>query len=519
MRAANFFQLHTRRMYIHRSARANGDLFSPWSGYDVFRVWVYVCLWGLALSVVSCRTRSGDFSGSIPPSTKLFLDTISLPDSLSKFSKVALYWSGESQNGYLRGFEIATDSLPCSTDPAYLDRLSWSFTTLNDSLFLFPVKHNQEFGKVSFYARAVDDQGVRDPQPPCLVMPVRNSRPTIAYDRLPTDTVHLVASLGWSTQDADGEENMDSVYIKINEGAWTAFPKSVNYLTLAPLQAQDSLPEIEYLTGLDGLSTGLRATGLVSGITNRVYVRVKDISNALSLPDTVEFVYKNQKSDFLYVDAYAGDAEKVIYTAAMASAQIGSYDYYDMYRDGGNYFPQNWNLTFTRYISYYKKIFWVTDNANPSGLSLENGAFAIQKFLENGGKIWSVASKLPSNRESPIYQYLPIDSVSKDLGQARMNTGTLMVPTSAIATDTLASTTLLLNVSTLYAFKNQTLYSTPGILKLSGWSGPETLAAYGTDNSGNINRVVFGVDLHLFNGRAGALSGVFGSILKDQFDK
>jgi len=482
----------------------------------------WVCIL-FVLLFSSCTTRTGDFSLSAPPSTKLFLNAITLPDSLSKAGSVRLYWSGESQNSYLKGFEIATDSNDCSTDRAYRDALIWNFTTRTDSAFLFPIKKGLQFGKISFYARAIDNNNTQDPNPPCIRLPIKNSFPELKLDKLidgkpTTDTVHLVFTLSWTIDDADGDANMDSVYIKVNNGgSWIGFSKSISRLTFVPNQPEAiETTTAKLLGGLDGNNLNINSGALRLSGRDTIFLRVKDISDAYSQPDTALFYYKGKKSDFLYLDAYQGTAERAVYDPILAAAFEGQYDVFDMNRNGNAYFPLNWNLTFTQYLKLYKRVLWVTDNANPGGLSIERGAAAIQSLLNGGGKILICATKLPENLESPVFQYLPIDSLSKNVGQARLQNNSNILPLNGFG-DTLRTTQLFTNVSTMYVPVSNQLYKAANIQKLSGWQGPETIAAVGKNNNGKINRVVFGIDLHKLNGRPESLNSFVKNILVDEF--
>ncbi|MFN0048717.1 MAG: hypothetical protein ACKVOU_06315 [Cytophagales bacterium] len=485
----------------------------------------YILIVGISL-FVSCSTRIGDLSMPLPPTTRIFLNSISLPDSLSKAGIIKLFWSGESQNGYLRGFEITSDSNECSTDRNYRDALAWGFTTRTDSSFLFPIKRGQQLGKISFYARSLDNNNVKDPNPPCLRVPIRNSVPELKLkkefnSRATTDTIHSVFTLSWAVNDADGDANLDSTFVKVNaNGKWIGFSKSIEQLTFVPNNPDASdFTSAKLLGGLDGNDLKLNSGDIYINQRDSIFLRVKDISGSYSVPDTAYFYYKQKKSDFLYVDAYTGNAERSVYDPIISEAFNGTYDVFDMYRDNGNYFPKNWNLTFTKYLALYKRVFWVTDNAYSGGLSIENGATAIQTLLNNNGKIFISTNTLPDNRESPLYQFLPIDSVSLDaLGSADINRSVNMIPQNGIA-DTLQSTSIISKIKTLYVAPAQQLYNASTINKNQLWSGPSTIAASGNDNAGKTNRILFSIDLHRLNNRPTQLKNFIKNILVNEFTK
>lgn len=476
-----------------------------------------IFLWG-------CSTRKGEFSTPNAPTTKLFLSSISLPDSLGKSGVIRLYWSGESQNAYLNGFEIATDSNDCNNNVSANKAIEWGFTTRTDSAFLFALKKGQQYDKISFYVRAIDNYNTKDANPPCLRIPLRNTNPTLKLKRLDiggkptTDTVHSVFTLNWSIDDLDGESNLDSVFIKINNSKWMGFNKSITQLTFVPtLPNSTDSTTASLFAGLDGIALNRISEHLKINQSNRVFVRAKDISGGFSKQDTAQFYYKSKNSNTLYIDSYSGNAERDIVLPAVSNAITQNPDYFDMNRNGGAYYPINWNLTFTKYLQLYKKVIWITDNASSAGFPVENGATAVQTLLNQGGKILISTNFLPDNRNSPLYQFMPFDSISSNqFGSADINSNIKFIPTNNTL-DTLQNANVISTIKTMYTSNSQKYYSASFININNQWQGSSTIAAVGKNNNGKTNRIVFSIDIHRLNKKPNEFKNMIKNILITEF--
>ena len=88
-------------------------------------------------------------------------------------SQQHIHWWGTDPDGFVVGYYVSLDSL------------HWTFTTQTDSLFVFHLSRTDT--TYSFFVAAVDDQGLRDPQPASLRYPIQNSPPSVSF--LITSTV------------------------------------------------------------------------------------------------------------------------------------------------------------------------------------------------------------------------------------------------------------------------------------------------------------------------------------------
>ncbi|MDX2188710.1 MAG: hypothetical protein SFY32_02495 [Bacteroidota bacterium] len=497
---------------------------------------LYILILGIFI-LNGCRNRTGEVSPLSPPTTRIYLKQINLTDSNSLSGKIKLSWQGESVNGYIKGYEIISDTLTCVQSANYINNKPWSFTTKTDSLFLFPLPYGAKFAQISFYARAIDNKDVKDPNPPCLQLPVKNAQPTIKLDRVigniksVTDTVHSVFSISWFADDPDGISNLDSVFVKFNNGNWVGFSKSVTQLTFVPTSADNAVStNCKILVG----STAKEDTRTIGSLNlntyNKVYVRSKDISNAFSAVDTVNsFYYKKKNGDVLVVDCFNSPSreernvldpilKQTLKKTPSNGADSLNYDVYDINRSSNAYLPINWNITFTEYLKLYKSVFWINDGSTYGGnLAIELGITSIQNYLNAGGKILVSISKLPLDINSPIYEFAPFDSISSKPGQARLSNNSKIIPANINTYDTLKNVGLITGATPGYTKKTANTLFTATYQALSNWSGPNIVAAGSLGNNGKYNQIYFTTDIHRLNGNNQSLRNVIAKIFNQDF--
>ncbi len=494
----------------------------------------------VAFLIFSCKTsRTGDPVALYPPSTKIFLSSINLPDSNSLSGRFRLYWSGESANGYIRGFEIASDTLACNSSAENENRLKWTFTPNTDSSFLFPIKKNETYADISFYARAIDDRYVKDPLPPCLAIPIKNARPVIelakpyaASTRVLNDTVQSVFTLSWQATDDDGFANIDSVYIKVNQSEWIGFSRNVSLVTIMPTDpsATDS-SSIKILIGESASISKLAAAQLYMNRQNQVLVKAKDISKAFSINDSTNTFYlKRKTSDLLVIDSYkiasTVDGNYVKSNLDKVYAAKG-YDWYDMNKGADAYLPKYWNLTFLEMLKLYKKVLWYSNNATYGGSqALELGGNAIQNYLNTGGHIFISQSLLSTDINSPYYLFSPADSIYKNtvpVAQIDSNQVKLATPNTSLG---MAFTNLHYGVATFSPVTPFYVKATANALFTSQfntntgvpWPGPTTLAALSKNSAGKTNQVFLAAPFLIFKNDDG-MKNLFDQVLNQLFEE
>ncbi len=472
----------------------------------------------LTFFVFSCKDRSGDLNVSKTPETSIFVSTINLGGINSLSGNIKLNWSGESPNGFIKSYEFAIDYNSCTNDVAALNALTWTKTSKTDSTFLFNIPKGQIFSKVTFYVRAIDQLDLKDATPACLEIPIKNSIPTITFDKLYNakviyDTIHSVFTLSWKADDVDGAANLDSVFIKINDSKWVGLPKSINQVTFVPLNpsSMDST-FCKILTGNDAKLFSKNIAGLRLNSSNRLMIKSKDISNSFSKIDSTNLFYCKRKiSDLLYIDAFSTNEDLNILNPIFNDLFPQGVDKINLI----SFKPLLWNITFKEYLKLYKKVYWNNDDSN----LLELASSSLESYLSDGGKILISSEVNVRDNNSPLIRFAPFDSLSNNENvQPRINTLNTITGYGTNETYKLSSSQTLINVYTQYPKVNADSY-----LKLvnkpttnTAWLGTNIIASM-TKRNNKPNQIFFTIPLHRLNGNPTELKNLLNQILNTEF--
>jgi hypothetical protein len=157
----------------------------------------------LLFSLAGCSHKlTGVAMRTEAPHTILFVQ--GPVDTVNHF--VHLYWFGSDANGYISGYEI---KLVNPEDPVAADS-AWHFTTRTDTILSIytPAGH----ARPTFYARAINNEGVKDPTPAVETFLFRNHPPFVTWKVIPTrsstersDTSFASVSVSWTVSDPDGD--------------------------------------------------------------------------------------------------------------------------------------------------------------------------------------------------------------------------------------------------------------------------------------------------------------------------
>lgn len=151
------------------------------------------------LAAVGCGNLTKKLTGSLnanqAPHTVLFVN--GAVDTVNHV--VHLYWFGTDTDGSVTGYEWRLDN------PAAPADTGWRFTTATDSIFTVATPNG--YTAPVFSVRAIDDAGLRDPQPPVQDFEFSNQPPTVRLTTkpLPSDTTFASVSVVWSSNDPDGD--------------------------------------------------------------------------------------------------------------------------------------------------------------------------------------------------------------------------------------------------------------------------------------------------------------------------
>ncbi|MFN3530724.1 MAG: hypothetical protein ACK417_12440 [Bacteroidia bacterium] len=384
-------------------------------------------LW-LAAVLQSCDTRiKGELHPNQPPMTFTVVDTIIRSGDDRFTSTVVLHWWGTDPDGYVVGYEFTFDMNP---GPSTL----WNYTTRTDSTFLLTVPPGQDTFDFRFTVRAIDNEGLRDPNPASVRYPVKNSPPDVDFVYAPAGGNPLAGGFPlvsypalryeWLGSDPDGLETLDDYELVFNDTLNTA-----NIFKLSATFTEVVL-KAENLTGTGSaclvypgqnqnpLST--RMQGLVFEDTNYVYIRSIDQSGATSdWKESRPTYVKRPQSKFLLVNAYSSDPNPDlnavnianIYQTEFNSIGINAYDQVRIFQRTGNEFinlSAN-NRTQSMVFSLFEQIMFVGPDFDIAMVFSQN---TMGEFLNQGGKLLlSMASSNGSPQLSNFYEFSPIDSL------------------------------------------------------------------------------------------------------------
>lgn len=413
-----------------------------------------IFLIALALISSSCKEFStGSRIENLPPETKIFL----FPDSgttISKQkSKLTVHWWGDDPDGIVIGYYIKWGDEP------------WKFTQKTDSTFTLAIVgsdtnytfsvcavdnfgdgfYNQnvirngiDFGPEPFEDDNLNDSldpgekfidiGAIDPTPAEFTFPIKNSPPLISFlknSEVP-ETTFTVASFAWSTEDLDGNETIDKIYVALNDTTnFVELPGYTNFITIKakPPFYSDTVSADIYIGTNIKQPYSIKLNNLRLNNLNKLYVKAKDIAGAFSetivMPSSERtWFVKKQKGKILIIDDYtildnAENFYKSMLDSLLNGAFIDKYDvlnirYGSTSTTPGILLPKFINPTFTETLNLFDLVVWFTDN-NPS---LDVAQLSIRNYVEKGGKIL-LSMIFPQNFDTRgLSDFLPIDSVS-----------------------------------------------------------------------------------------------------------
>jgi len=408
-----------------------------------------------------------------------------------------------------------------------LDGTVWNRVEVQDSTFSFSLSLGSDTTDIDFFVRAIDNDGGIDPTPAYLRVPIRNSSPVAKFDSVqaPPDTAFLSLTLFLNVVDQDGADNLDSIYLKANNGPWYPLPPYTSVVTLIAEDPSSSLPTTaKVFLGTNAVLQNLRLDGYHPGSDNVFFLKAKDIAGSESAIDTSSLVYVTRKSsDLLVIDANIGGSvpspEQVLYPTLNSVA--GNFDVIDLRSNGGANQPRFWTPTFELTLKAYDKVFWYGDASDDALTLLENAAGAIQSYLFADGKILFNTS-FPSSYDntSSVQEFLPLDSISTSLGSVRLPIDSLLSPVAGFATlyDTLETSIFVGRATPFYAKPSSEVMYEADLFTGGGWIGPNVVAARSTNLAGNTNVVLLSVQLHQINGRPAALEGFLQAVLTNEFN-
>ena len=513
----------------------------PFSFLTLFKFKPSLLGWlGFLVFIASCKDEKKFDAGNQAPSIRISVDSIGLPDSLRLFTQVKLSWAGNDADGYVAGYRVAwsTDSGTAATQVSTAPLIS-----ATDSTFLFNFSGASDNATIYFFVLAQDDKGKLSELPGFLKIPVRNSPPVISFlaDGLPVaDTIWSVTSLPYSFSDPDGAQNIDSVYLRINNGPWVGLPKNLSFISIVP-EDPGALGETNGLVYAgENLATlnnepspipNLRIAGMQLDARNQFFIKVKDLAGSIDVDTTdIQYFIKRKTSDLLLVDAFKGEGAFIgdtLYTSLLSG--IATYDRIDMNASNGVNQPKFWNSTFYLLCKQYKKVFWfsdiLTNLPGQTPLMLTTASTALNQYLRFNGKLLA-STNFPDapnqlSTDDPIFSLIPISKISDQSNLTRLRRNFPVVAQKPGYTD-LKSTNNIVSGIDIFEVKPgvDTLYMMPKSSLTSTYTGPDLPIGLISQNPFNnkTNLVFFGMELTLLSGDRPALINTFNKILNEEFN-
>jgi hypothetical protein len=370
------------------------------------------------LFLVSCDTGlDGNLKPNQLPKTYLTVNSINLPEGERLNSQIRISWWGDDPDGYVVGYEIHIGDRPEEASAV------WTFTTRTDSTFILPIQQGNTDADVKFTVRAVDNDQDRDPEPPSLVFPIRNSPPRVQFvaQETPPDTTFNVFSFGIRATDPDGNANLNRIEISLNstsDADWKEIAPNTQLLTMII----DEDDKANVFIGRSLLNADLSFQQIRWNANNTFYVRSIDNAGAVSPVIQYEWFIKKKQSNVLFLNDYFGPNSQSVanlHMELLRSVGIDRVDYIDISDGsaiGGNRvvlssaFP-NRSLaapTINRMLAQWDHIYWVSDNLD------RNIGYALEltfDFFQNGGTMFvNIPTKVLFD-DNPVLEFLPFERV------------------------------------------------------------------------------------------------------------
>jgi hypothetical protein len=472
----------------------------------------------------ACKTSfTGELKPNEPPESYCVVDTIIRAGDDRLNSQVQLYWWGNDGDGFISGYEFTFESV---ITPA----TQWSFTTRQDSTFLLATPPGSDTADFDFYLRAVDNAGERDATPVHLVIPVKNSKPSVAFvyaENFPARSFPVVRFY-WQGNDPDGEENLRRFELCWNDTTLPVYPLdfSVTSAIFAGINLQSNLSDCEVFANNNPAAESALMSGLRLNDTNVLFIRAVDKAEAVSaFAPSLPVYIKQPVSELLLVDGYSsnGSAIESFYTEQLTAVGFPVVDTLQIFeKQNGVYTQQSADqLTQSKVFSLFKTIVWFTNDASGS---LSIGQRTLNEFFDEGGKLlMSVYVSSLFDEQSGFLDFTPIQS--------------FVVPddTTLILTDTSAVTSLqqefpdLLStafvgvvrpfvpvVGAAVLYDAQLIAKDNNNLLLSDWQGISSVMAKKPGSNGETNFIISTIELHKLDGLMN-MAEFFDSVMNFEF--
>ena len=467
----------------------------------------------LSLFVFFFSCKKGELLPNAAPNTEISIRAINLTGEARLNSTVNLSWFGTDIDGYVQYYEIK------------INEGDWFKTSIQDSTFLFAIDPDSDSTDIDFFVRSVDNEGVTDPTPAYLKVPLKNSPPIVTFEQesLPEDTTNLVITFRYTASDPDGNATLKQAYLRANDGAWMEIDLNQKLISVIPENTTTlGIGNAKVYYGLNN-TNALTLDGFVNGGDNILQLRVTDIANSESQIDSTDSIYvKPQTSDLLVVGGH--NASVTAEYEKLVNDNYSNADFVDYAGNGGLNQPKFWDPTFKLLSKNYDKIFFHTEEGNFSnpltgadGKLLDFAAPTIQSLIDSDKKVLVSTAFATGTDLSIIGGVLSIDSFSPSRGQAFFTNDSFALSQDAAYPD-LQPANFLLATDPFYPAIDAEVFYNAQLTPSGGWTGPRAVAIRRKNSSGNINLVLFTVELHKLDKLKSNQNQVISKVLNEAFN-
>lgn len=334
---------------------------------------------GAALLVagLSCGKLTGTLRPPSVPETLLFvsgpLDTVN--------HIVHLYWYGSVANGYVAGYEVRL------LNPAAPAESSWVFTTRTDSLLT--VYTPAGYTDPVFEARAIDENGVRDPSPARQSFGFSNQPPIVRItDRPgPRDSTFASVTVSWSVSDVDGDPSRVRFLVWLDGHA--ADPEMTD-LTTFTMPSERFKVGGQYTAGPRTLYVrGIDDGGMAGPVDSMTWEVRKPVAGARARLLIIDDVPRTQATNNLIDTLYTNTAARNLPPDAYSVLRL---DFNQPFRSAKD-IEQTFKL--------FETVLWYRGNMTTVSQTLTNYQDGIGPYLEAGGRFYLDGLYLFSGQNAP----------------------------------------------------------------------------------------------------------------------
>ncbi len=388
--------------------------------FQVSKTFFNTLLASCFLLIAGCKTDIlGDLKQNKAPETHSIVDSIFRVGQDRFTTKVDIRWWGDDFDGFVTGYEFTFDKTITSST-------NWIYTTVSDSVFTLVVPAGSDTSDFDFWVRSIDNEGLRDLTPAHVTYPVRNSPPTVSFLTNPdkgnplaggNPTVsYPVLRYNWLATDPDGTENIARIEIVLNDTAATPYSltSSVNSIIIYAENLNTAVTSCKVYQGNNTSALPERLQGLKLADTNRLYIRVIDLSGAKSpWKSSNQIFVKKVRYPVLLVNAYSTNPTSVFdfYNTKMQAIGLPNFETLELFKnESGQYTrlaPDN--RTQSLIFNLFKNIVYYAPDFELSATYLSG---TLGSFLNAGGNLfYSAYATSTAQQTSSFYEFASVDSL------------------------------------------------------------------------------------------------------------